>query len=74
MRGWPTTTDEPICLTEDETAALRTILAALATIGESSYFNERRMVEITPETWHELLVKPAQRLRRVTARKLPART
>lgn len=63
--------DEDICLTEDEASALREILGALTVIGEHGYFNEKHLIEITPETWRDLLVRPAQRLRRVTTRKLP---
>lgn len=64
---------DPICLTEDEAAALREILAMLATIGERGFIDDRQMVEITAQTWHHELVRPAQRLRRITQqRRLPS--
>ncbi len=53
---------EPICLDETEVAALRRVLAMLATIGER--VDERRMIEISEQMWRHELVIPAQPLLR----------
>jgi hypothetical protein len=59
---------ERICLTDDEAAALRDILAALSVIGERGFDDERQMVEMSYQLWREMLLRPAARLVRVTSR------
>ena len=61
---------ETICLTDDETAALREIIAALSVIEERGFASDQRVCEITVQMWRDMLVRPAQRLRRVTTRAL----
>ena len=57
---------EPICLTEDEVAALREIIVGLSVIEERGFDDDRRVCEISVQLWRDMLVRPAQRLRRVT--------
>ena len=64
--------DADITLTADEAAALRAILAGLAVLGESGQAHDKRLVEVTERTWHDMFLVPAQRLRRVTTARLPA--
>ena len=60
---------ESICLTPDEAAAMREIIAALATIEERG-LRQDWVIEISREAWRDLLLRPAARLRRITAPRL----
>jgi hypothetical protein len=53
-----------IVLTDDEAQALREVLAALSVIEDRDLRHDH-VIEITRETWRDLLLRPASRLRRV---------
>lgn len=54
-----------ICLSEDETQALRQIIATLAVIGERGFEDDENLCKITAMFWKYELLRPAQALRRV---------
>jgi hypothetical protein len=66
-----TVPSEPICLTEDEAAALREVLAMLAVMEERG-LDDRDTITISRQMWRDMLLRPAQRLRRVTQRAILA--
>lgn len=54
-----------ICLTDDEQAALREVLAMLAVIGERGFDDPDQMCHLSYQMWKHQLLRPAQRLLRV---------
>lgn len=64
------TEDEPICLTLAETRALAELIAMLATIEDRGLRHDH-VIEISRELWRDMVMRPAEGLRRVASRKLP---
>jgi hypothetical protein len=62
-------TDERICLEPEEVRALRELLAALS-VMEEQFVRGDRVLEISNMAWRDLVMRPAQGLRRVTVRRL----
>ena len=69
---------EPICLDESEVKALRELLAMLMTMesraGNQDPEHHPSSLIITRELWRDMILRPAQGLRRITTPKLPAAT
>jgi len=61
---------EPICLNDEEVAALRRVLAMLATIGERGFRDDDQLCQISAQMWKYELVIPAQPLVRRLAMRL----
>lgn len=64
--------DEPICLDEAEVKALRELIAMLSTMEERGFDRERPgFLVVSQQLWRDMILRPAQGLRRVTTPKLP---
>lgn len=59
------TRQEVFCLTPEEVASLRALLASLSVMEGRLLRHHDRVLEITDAAWQEMVIRPADGLRRV---------